>query len=95
LNNLADRLHWRRGDGVVNNFDVLKAMGERGLKVTLAPLSNILNMRKVKAGTQVTIGLEGDLIMPLLEGKFVGGLILADQAEFYRVKADLEARTDG
>lgn len=74
----------------VNNFDVLKLMGERNMDVRLAPLDNILNLKKVRAGTQVTIGVEGDVVAALgLEGKFVGGLILADKQQFDAIKAEL------
>ena len=74
----------------VNNFDVLKIMGERNMDVRLAPLGNITNLKKVKAGTQVTIGVEGDVVAALgLEDKFVGGLILADKAQFDAVRAEL------
>lgn len=77
---------------LVNNFDVLKRMGEKGLDIRLAPLGNITNLRKVKAGTQVTMGIEGNLVAALgIDNKFVGGLILADREQFDRVKMEIEA----
>jgi hypothetical protein len=75
----------------VNNFDVLKVMGERSGKIQLAPLSNIGNMKAVKQGTQLTIGVAGNVISGLMLGEYVGGLILADKVEFEAVKAELEA----
>lgn len=74
----------------VNNFDVLKAIGERNGSIQLAPLSNIINMKKVKAGTQITIGVGGDVIFGIMEGKYVGGLILADKAQFDAIKEEME-----
>jgi hypothetical protein len=78
----------------VNSFDVLKRMSERSLDVRLAPLGNITNLKKVKAGTQVTIGVAGDLVAALgLENKFVGGLILADKEQFDKLKAEMESES--
>lgn len=76
--------------GTINNFDVLKIMGERNMDLRLAPLSNIINLKKVLAGTHVTIGVEGDVVSALgLESRFVGALILADKKQFDLVKAEL------
>ncbi len=74
----------------VNNFDVLKEMGARNLKMSLAPLDNITNLKKVKSGTHVTIGVAGNVVAALgLESRFVGGLILADKAEFNALKSEM------
>ena len=75
----------------VNNFDVLKEMGVRDMKVGLSPLDNIVNLKKVKQGTQVTIGVAGDLVAALgIERRFVGGLILADKDEFNALKSEMQ-----
>lgn len=75
----------------VNNFDVLKEMGVRDMKVAVSPLHNIVNLKKVKQGTQVTIGVAGDLVAALgIEHKFVGGLILADKDEFDTIKSEMQ-----
>lgn len=76
----------------INNFDVLKRMGETcGDKLQLAPLDNITNLRKVRTGTEVTIGVAGDVISVLgIEHRFVGGLILADKATFDALKAEMQ-----
>jgi hypothetical protein len=76
----------------VNNFDVMKEMGARNGGIQLAPLSNIVSVRKVKAGTQVTIGVGGDLVASIGFGKFCGGLILCDKEEFEALKAEMEGR---
>jgi hypothetical protein len=74
----------------INNFDVLKEMGQRNLKIQLAPLYNVTSLKKTKHGTQVTIGVAGDIVAALgLENKFVGGLILADKEEFNRTKSEM------
>lgn len=74
----------------VNNFDVLARMSERNRKVQLAPLSNVTRAKAVKRGSEINIGASGNVIAGILNGKFVGGLILADRAEFESVKAELE-----
>ena len=76
----------------VNSFDVLKEMSARNMSIQLAPLDNITEARKVKAGTKVTIGIGGDVVGSILNNKFVGGLILADRKEFEAVRKELEAR---
>ena len=76
----------------MNNFDVLKEMGVRNMDIRLAPLSNIINLnyRKKADGTDVTIGVPGNVVAELgLTHKFAGGLILADKQQFDAVKAEL------
>lgn len=74
----------------VNNFDVLKRMGEQNLDVRLAPLENVVRVQMTKRGTQVTIGCLGDLVAAFAQGRFTGGLILADTRQFEEVKRHLE-----
>ncbi len=74
----------------VNNFDVLREMGARNLKIQLAPLDNITNLRKTRHGTEITIGAAGDLVVAIgLHNKFAGGLILADREEFNALRSEL------
>lgn len=79
---------------MANNFDILKTMGERNLDIRLAPLTNILNVRKVKAGTQITIGVDGDVVGAIGADAFVGGLILANRKQFTEIKAEMEKSND-
>jgi hypothetical protein len=74
----------------VSNFDVLKMMGARNMNIQLAPLSNLVRARAVKAGTQVTIGVCGNVVGDILKHKYIGGLILADKEQFDAVKSELE-----
>lgn len=75
----------------VNNFDVLKEMGNRDGNISMAPLSNIIRVRKVKAGTQITIGVAGnDVVGRIARGELYGGFIMADKAEFDQVKKEME-----
>ena len=76
----------------INAFHVFCRMidtNDQALK--LAPLGNILGAKKVKAGTKVTIGVEGDIIAGILNGEYVGGLILCDKQRFDQTKRQLES----
>jgi hypothetical protein len=74
----------------MNNFDVMKEMAKRNGKIMLSPLNNITNVRKVKAGTQITIGVAGDVVGKIALGEMVGGLILCDKAEFDAIKIEMD-----
>jgi len=50
----------------------------------------LVGARKVKAGTQVTIGVGGDVVGGLATRKYVGGLLLCDSDRFKEVKAQME-----
>lgn len=79
----------------VSALEVFLRMQENDDKaLKLAPLSNIIEARKVKGGTKVTIGFGADVIAGILNGDFVGGLIVCDKVAFERVKAEL-AKGDG
>ena len=73
-----------------NNFDILKTMSERNLDIRLAPLGNILRAQLTKKGTQITIGFPGDVVAAVMDGKFVGGLLLADRKQYNAVAKELE-----
>ena len=53
-------------------------------------MSNIIEARTVKAGTKVTIGVEGNLCSAILAGDLVGGFILCDKKRFEELKAEME-----
>lgn len=77
-----------------DNFDVLREMSARGGNIQIAPLNNILRMQKVKLGTQITIGVGGDVLTGITMGKFVGGLLLADRDEFTAIQLELDTQFD-
>lgn len=78
--------------GKISAFDVLKIMCARNLNIQLAPMENIAELKKVRAGTEVTIGVAGDMVGAIFKGKFLGGLILADKDQFDEIKRELEAQ---
>jgi hypothetical protein len=76
----------------VGHFDICKAMSLEDQDISIAPLDNITNLRKVKAGTQITIGVAGDKVAAIaLENKYVGGLLLINREQYFATKARLEA----
>ena len=77
----------------VGAFDVLKVMCRRNMDVRLSTLENLLKVRKVKAGTNITIGFGDDVVGALAVGKFLGGLLLADRKQFEAVRKELEDDT--
>lgn len=74
----------------VNNFDVLKRMSAENMDIRLAPAGNVLRMQKVKAGTQLTIGVEGDVLWPITSGELIPNLILFSKKQFDELKAKME-----
>lgn len=74
----------------VTSFDVFNKMtADDNKALQLAPLGNVIRAQKVKAGTQVTIGVGGDVIGKIMSGDLVGGLILCDKKEFERVRTEM------
>lgn len=76
---------------VIGAFEVFCRMvqtDDRALK--LAPLSNVIEARAVKAGTQVTIGVGGNIVGQILHDEFVGGLLLCDRKRFEELRAEME-----
>lgn len=76
----------------VNSFDVLKEMSVREMDIRLATLKNIIGVRIVGKGGQVTIAVNLQTAHDLLTKKhFAGGLILADEVQFNEVTRELYA----
>jgi hypothetical protein len=74
------------------HFDILKAMCERNMDIRLSPLDNVTHMKLVHKDrdTQVTIGVGGNVLMGIYDGKFIGGLILCDKTQYFKIKEELE-----
>jgi len=68
-------------DGRPSMIDVMKRMAdEDDEELMLFPLSNIVEAKKVRAGTNVTIGVPPNIsVFDIMNGKFVGGLFLIDK----------------
>ena len=74
----------------VNNFDVLKRMGAENKDIRMSPSSNFLRMQTVKAGTQITVGVQGDVVGALYSGELVGCLLLFNKKQFDELKKKME-----
>lgn len=79
----------------IGHFDICKEMAIRNMEIEVAPLDNISNLRKVKAGTQVTIGVAGDKVAAIgLEQRYIGGLMLINREQYFAIKAELERKSE-
>ena len=75
----------------LDNFAVLGRMCDLNRDIRLSPLDNVTHLRKVKAGTQVTIGVAGDVVDAIYTGKLVGFFLLYDAEQFRATKAEMLA----
>lgn len=79
----------------VNSFDVLKEMSRQEKDIRLATLKNIVGVRIVGKQGQVTIAVSSDTARDLLVKKrFVGGLFIADEAEFNVIAKEMGAAAE-
>jgi len=78
----------------VNNFDVLKAMSAENKDIRMATMDNFAYMQKTKHGTRVSVGVEGDVIVPITTGELVGCLLLWNKKQFDEMKKKLETEAD-
>jgi hypothetical protein len=80
---------------IVGSFDVLKRLADMGDNdLRLAPMSEVISARKVKLGTQVTIGVGGDIVGSLAAGELVGGFLFCSKKRFEEVRAQLIAEAE-
>jgi hypothetical protein len=81
----------------VNAFDVLKEMGERNLDIRMSRCAdNLVNIRKVRAGGEVTIGVDDTTRQIMMEyalgsKKHNAVFLVFNNEQFNQVKAELEA----
>ncbi len=75
----------------VGHFDICKVMALENQDIKVAPLGNITNLRKTKAGTEVTIGISGDEVAAIaIENRYIGGLMLINREQYFATKKRLE-----
>lgn len=79
-----------------NGFDVMKRVAEKndGDAIQLAPLNQMLRAQYGKAGTQITMGVPGNVVAGLLKGEFLGGLILVRKEAWRAAEAELASSTE-
>ncbi len=77
--------------GKVTSFDVLKVMSERNMKIKMFPRDNVTNIWNGKNGGTIQMQVDPETAGNLMTDKpMIFGLLVADSAEFARVKAELE-----
>ena len=85
------------GESKPGHFQICDEMAKRGMDIRLSLLENITNLRLTHKGkdTDVTIGVSGNVIAQIAEGKFVGGLLLCDKDQYFAIAKELTAKGDG
>ena len=73
----------------VNNFDVLKRMSADNKDIRMS--TDVLNMKAVKAGSQITIEIAGNVLAKVMFGELNACLILFDKKQFNETKDRMEA----
>jgi hypothetical protein len=76
----------------VNNFDVLKRMAAENKDIRLG--TDLLNMKAVKAGSQITMGIEGNVLAQLMFGELNACLILYNKKQFIETVATMEKENE-
>lgn len=76
----------------VNNFDVLKRMAQENKDIRMG--TDLLNMKAVKAGSQITMGIAGNVLAALMLGELKACLILFSKKQFDELKAQMEAEVN-
>lgn len=78
----------------VNDFEVMASMAKDNKDVSFFP--DVLNMRQVKKGAKVTVGITNDAMQKLSRSytetgpKYVGMFLLVNYEEFQATKQQLE-----
>jgi hypothetical protein len=72
----------------VNNFDVLKRMAAEDKDIRLG--TDVLNMKAVKAGSQITMGIAGNVLAQLMLGELNACLVLYNKKQFIETVAQME-----
>lgn len=70
-----------------NNFDVLKTMSARGMRINMS--DQWCHVRKTKRGTQVTVGIGGDFVAVIADGKYLVAMYLIDAEQYFAVHEEL------
>lgn len=75
----------------INNFDVLKRMSKDNLDIRLG--TDFLGAKAVKAGSQVTMGIAGNVLAQITFGDLQACLLLYNKKQFSDTKKQLESET--
>jgi hypothetical protein len=75
----------------VNSFDVLKKMADDNLDIRLGV--DVVQATKCRLGTQVTMGIAGDVVGSLVTGELIACLLLYNRKQFNETKEKLGEMT--
>ena len=75
----------------VNNFDVLKQMCAENKTIQLCTTITQMNYSQKKGGTEVSVGVPGNICFDIESGKMNAVLLLWDVEQFNEIKAKLES----
>lgn len=80
------------GAGVsgVNNFDVLKRMAAENKSIQLCTTVTQMNYSAKKGGTEVSVGVPGNVCFDIQSGRMNCLLLLFSMQEFNELKAKIE-----
>jgi hypothetical protein len=74
----------------VSNFDVLKRMGELNKNIQACNTITDMDYSQKLGGTKVTVGVPGNVVFDIQDGKLNAVLLLYDMREFKELKAAME-----
>lgn len=75
----------------VNNFDVLKRMADENKSVQLCTTITQMNYSAKKGGTEVSVGVPGNVCFEIESGRMNAVLLTWNVREFEELKAKMEA----
>ncbi len=73
----------------INNFDVLKRMSAENKRIWLAPTITEMNYN-IKKGSEITFGIEGNVLFDLQHGKKSAVCLLWSVEEFNAMKSQMQ-----
>jgi len=71
----------------INSFDVLKRMAKENKDIRMG--TDLVNMKAVKAGSQITMGIAGNVLAALMFGELNACLILYNKKQFIETTAKM------
>jgi len=73
----------------INNFDVLKRMAAENKSIQLCTTVTQMNYSAKKGGTEVSVGVPGNVCFEMESGRMTAFLLLYNVREFNELKAQM------
>ena len=74
----------------INNFDVLKRLAAENKSIQLCTTITQMNYSAKKGGTEVSVGVPGNVCFEIESGRMNAVLLVWDVREFERLKAKMK-----